>query len=115
MLQSDFPGKSDGSAFYALGTYNEAAGTFDGATGLDAPRALDFSETYVYNQLGYRADGSMVNAGWIRNLGTSVTRAVTFDPALGAEKRLFCAAFSFTGDLPRQARVRHRKPKPKRR
>ena len=72
-------------AFYALGTYNEAAGTFDGATGLDAPRALDFSETYVYNQLGYRADGSMVNAGWIRNLGTSVTRAVTFDPALGAE------------------------------
>ena len=85
MLQSDFPGQPDGTAFYALGTYNEQAGSFDGATGPLAPCALDFSPTYVYNQLGYRADGSMVNVGWIRNLGTSVVRAVSFDPALGGQ------------------------------
>eukprot|EP01045_Picozoa_sp_COSAG04_P005659 COSAG04_NODE_265_length_18593_cov_4.226776_15_plen_226_part_00 len=39
----------------------------------------------VYNQLGHRADGSLVNAGWIRNLGTSVTRAVSYDPELGGQ------------------------------
>ena len=27
----------------------------------------------------------MVNAGWIRNLGTSVTRAVSYDPELGGQ------------------------------
>ena len=53
MLQSDFPGHPDGTAFYALGAYDEQAGSFDGVTGPLAPRALDFSPTFVYNQLGY--------------------------------------------------------------
>jgi len=45
MLQSDFPGHSDGTAYYALGIYDDTAGTFLNAT--TDPSALDFSETYV--------------------------------------------------------------------
>ena len=32
MLQSDFSGDSDGTAYYALGKYNPSTGTFDNAT-----------------------------------------------------------------------------------
>ena len=80
MLQSDFPGQADGTAYYALGRYNPSNGTFDHTAA--EPRALDFSNTYVYNELGYRSDGTMVNAGWIRGLGTSVVREVTYDEEL---------------------------------
>lgn len=83
MLQSDFPGHADGTAFYALGSYDEAKGTFTGVS--NEPRALDFSENFVYNQLGTRADGTMVNVGWIRNMGTSVVRDVSYDLALGGQ------------------------------
>ena len=88
MLQSDFPGHADGTAFYALGVYDESEGSFEHATGLQEPRALDFSETYVYNQLGYRSDGRMVNVGWIRDLGTSVVREVRYDPTVGGGQLL---------------------------
>ena len=115
MLQSDFPGQPDGAAFYVLGIYDEEKATFDSATGADEPRALDFSGfeiqnssfliqsssfliqnspflmqnsgTYVFNQLGLRSDGTMVNVGWIRNMGTSVVREVTYDPAFGGQLR----------------------------
>jgi len=82
ILQSDFPGHADGTAFYALGTYDEDKGTFIAS---NEPRALDFSDNFVYNQLGSRADGSMVNVGWIRNMGTSVVRDVSYDPSLGGQ------------------------------
>lgn len=88
MLQSDFPNHADGTAFYALGVYDELKGSFEDATGLQEPRALDFSQTYVYNQLGYRSDGRMVNVGWIRDLGTSVVREVRYDPTVGGGQLL---------------------------
>ena len=72
MLQSDFTGHADGTAYYALGTYDEAKSTFSGTTAPNDPRALDFSENYVYNQLGTRADGSMVSGAlWSGHIGLS--------------------------------------------
>jgi sucrose-6-phosphate hydrolase SacC (GH32 family) len=88
MLQSDFPSHADGTALYALGVYDESEGSFEHATGLQEPRALDLSQTYVYNQLGYRSDGRMVNVGWIRDLGTSVVREVRYDPTVGGGQLL---------------------------
>ena len=77
MLQSDFPGRGDGSTFFALGTYDSSAGTFTNTSG---PRSLDFG--LQLSELGYRADGTMVSAGWIGQLGASVVREVTYDPQL---------------------------------
>ena len=56
MLQTDFPGRYDGTTFFALGIYNAAAGTFTNTSG---PRALDFG--MQLSELGYRADGTMVS------------------------------------------------------
>jgi hypothetical protein len=34
MLQSDFPGKADGTAYYALGVFDEASSTVRAARGV---------------------------------------------------------------------------------